>query len=198
MRFVFVISWQVWQFDLITFEPIVVDENQASDLTLGQPPPLLTDMNYRHIVTLGLLTAISTTQLLAAPSMFKERRRMDRLETAETRWQEPERVTLNIHYRVPVVETLGYLAAFYPDAQKLSTITADLRPIAVRVQDLAGDRFEGRSFPAEVDAECRKLRDQMFQDVKDVYGQDTVNRIQNYLNLKYSSMSYGAFSDIVE
>ncbi len=121
--------------------------------------------------------------------MFKERRRMDRLDEAETRWQEPERVTLNIHYRVPVVETLGYLAAFYPDNQKLSTITAELRPIAVRVEALSGDRFEGRSFPAEVDAECRKLRDQMFTSVKEVYGQDAVNRIENYLKIKYGSFS---------
>lgn len=123
---------------------------------------------------------------------------MDRLEQAENRWQEPERVTLNIHYRVPVVETLGYLAAFYPDNQKLSTIAAELRPIAVRVEDLSGDRFEGRSFPAEVDAECRKLRDQMFASVKEVYGQDTVNRIESYLNIKYGTLTSGSFSEIFD
>ncbi|GHB93018.1 hypothetical protein [Cerasicoccus arenae] len=154
-------------------------------------------MNIRHIAVISSLAVLSL-ELAAAPSMFKERRRMDRLEQAETRWQEPERVTLNIHYRVPVVETLGYLAAFYPDMQKLSTISADLRPIAVRVQELSGDRFEGRSFPAEVDAECRKLRDQMFTDVKEVYGQDTVNRIQSYLEIKYGSMTFGSFSEIID
>lgn len=152
-------------------------------------------MIYRHFVTVGLLAVLST-QMLAAPSMFTERRRIDRIEEAETRWQEPERITLNIHYRVPVVETLGYLAAFYPDQKKLSTITADLRPIAVRVQELSGDRFEGRTFPPTVDAECNKLREQMFADVKSVYGQDTVNRIQSYLEVKYGKLTTGSFSEI--
>lgn len=154
-------------------------------------------MKLRSIVIYSFVAFLSL-ETLAAPSMFKERRRMDRLEDAETRWQEPERVTLNIHYRVPVVETLGYLAAFYPDNQKLSTVVAELRPIAVRVEALSGDRFEGRSFPAEVDAECRKLRDQMFATVKEVYGQDTVLRLENYLKIKYGTLTSGSFNSIFD
>lgn len=123
---------------------------------------------------------------------------MDRLEQAETRWTEPEKVTLNIHYRVPVVETLGYLAAFYSDPQKLSTIAADLRPIAARVETLSGDRFEGRTFPPEVDAECQRLRKQMFAEVSEVYGPDAVKRIESYLRLKYSSLTGGPFSSVLD
>jgi len=123
---------------------------------------------------------------------------MERLEQAEERWTEPERVTLNIHYRVPVVETLGYLAAFYDDPQKLTTIAADLRPIAARVETLAGDRFEGRTFPPEVDAECQRLRKDMFDKVSAVYGPNAVKRIESYLDLKYKSVTGGAFSSIFE
>ncbi len=122
---------------------------------------------------------------------------MDRIETAENRWTAPERVTLNIHYRVPVIETLGYLAAFYPNSQKLTMIAAELQPIAKRVEALAGDSYEGRSFPPEVETECDKLRAEMFADVKAIYGQDAVNRIEAYLKTKYASMTGGFLNEIV-
>jgi len=63
---------------------------------------------------------------------------------------------------------------------------------------LSGDRFEGRSFPTEVDTECKKLRDQMFTQVKAVYGQDTVNRIESYLDIKYGTLTSGSFSTIFD
>ncbi|WP_309385931.1 hypothetical protein [Cerasicoccus frondis] len=154
--------------------------------------------NASRLVLAGLFTVVSS-QLFAPPSGgFLERRRLDRIETAENRWTAPERVTLNIHYRVPVVETLGYLAAFYPNDQKLVQITNELRPIATRVQDLAGDRFEGRTFPPTVDAECQKLRSEMFADVKAIYGQDAVTRIENYLELKYGTMTGGFLNEIID
>ncbi|MEO0793702.1 MAG: hypothetical protein AAFX93_00990 [Verrucomicrobiota bacterium] len=147
---------------------------------------------------IGVLAVVFSLELVAAPSMFKERRRMDRLEMAEDRWKEPERVTLNIHYRVPVVETLGYLAAFYNDPQKLTTVSADLRPIAARVEALSGDSFEGRSFPPEVNAECQRLRTEMFGYVKEVYGDDAVKRIERYLKLKYDKLTSGPFSPVLD
>jgi len=156
----------------------------------------MTSMTRSFRFVLPTVLFLIAAESFAAPSMFKERRRIDRLEQADQRWVQPEKVTLNIHYRVPVVETLGYLAAFYQDPQKLTTIAAELRPIATRVETLSGDRFEGRSFPPEVDAECRKLRTEMFQKVAQIYGPTAVNLIESYLRLKYDSLTGGPFSTL--
>ena len=148
------------------------------------------------IAVFSLLIAVNADLFAGVSGGFIERRRMDRIEIADNRFNAPERVTLNVQYRVPVVETLGYLAAFYPDSQKLMTISQKLRPIANRVEELSGDSFEGRTFPADVDAECKQLRQQMMADVKAVYGQEAVTRIESYIERKYGSLSTGLFGDL--
>lgn len=149
-------------------------------------------------VTCAALALVIAGEVIAAPSGFIERRRMDRVDTAEERYSSPESITLNIHYRVPVVETLGYLAAFDADTQKLTLVASELRPIAARVQDLTGDSFEGREFPPEIDAECQRLRTEMFAHVRDIYGAEMVTRIDRYLKLKYDKLTGGVFSSILD
>lgn len=122
--------------------------------------------------------------------------RQTRQAKADERWSAPEKVTINVHYRVPVVETLGYLAAFYPDNQKLVAISDRLRPVAAQVSELAGESFQGRAFPPEVQQQCDLLRQELFKAVNDIYGAEAVARIEHYLDQKYKMLTSGLFNAI--
>lgn len=151
-------------------------------------------MNAKRIVL--FLTALSfVSPVFAARDGLIVQRRQDRWEYADQQWTAPEKVTLNVHYRVPVIEVLGYLAVNYDDTQKLDTIVTKLRPIANRVKELAGDSYEGRTFPPELKTETQKLRTQMFDDVTAVYGAQVTQTIESYLERKYKSLS-GVFSPL--
>ncbi len=141
------------------------------------------------VLALGFLTPA-----FAAKNLVQ--RRQERIEYAEKQWTAPEKVTLNVHYRVPVIEVLGYLAANYDDNQKLDTIVTKLRPIATRVKQLAGDSYEGRTFPVELKTETQKLRTQMFNDVTAVYGSQVTQAVESYLERKYDSLNNGIFSPL--
>ncbi|WOO39825.1 hypothetical protein [Rubellicoccus peritrichatus] len=138
------------------------------------------------MITAALLVCAVISPLEAKKDLVQKRAK--RIEFAEEQWQRPDKVTLNVHYRVPVIEVLGYLAANYDDPQKLNTIVDKLRPISNRVKTLSGDKFEGRSFPATLQAETEKLRSQMMSDVTAVYGSATTQKIESYLELKYRSL----------
>lgn len=148
---------------------------------------------------LGLLAALALS-LVALPEADARaevvKLRKTRQAKADERWSTPEKVTINVHYRVPVIETLGYLAAFYPDNQKLVAISDRLRPIAAEVNALAGESFQGRAFPAEVQAQCDTLHQQLFTAVNDIYGIDASKRVQAYLEQKYKILTSGLFSTI--
>lgn len=124
--------------------------------------------------------------------------RRNRQAKAEERWTSPSRVTINVHYRVPVIEALGYLAAFYPDNQKLITISEQLRPVAEQVQQLSGGSFSGRAFPAEVAEQCTQLRQQLFTAVSNVYGAEVSQQVDDYIKAKYQNLTTGLFSTIEE
>lgn len=138
------------------------------------------------IIATALLICAVLSPLEAKKDIVQKRAK--RIEFAEEQWQRPDKVTLNIHYRVPVIEVLGYLAANYDDPQKLNAIVDKLRPISNRIKDLSGDRFEGRTFPATLKAETEKLRSEMMSDVTAVYGSATTQKIEDYLELKYRSL----------
>lgn len=154
------------------------------------------------IVRVHSLCLIATALLLGAPLPEADARtevvrlRQTRQAKAEERWSAPERVTINVHYRVPVVETLGYLAAFYPDNQKLISISERLRPIAAQVNELAGESFHGRSFPPEVREQCDALHADLFKAVDEIYGAAVSQRVQSYLEQKYKTLTSGLFSTI--
>lgn len=139
-----------------------------------------------------LLAICVATPVFAAKDLVQ--RRKERIEFAEEQWSSPEKVTLNVHYRVPVIEVLGYLAANYDDPQRLNTIASKLRPIANRVKELAGDTYEGRTFPAGLKAETERMRTQMMNDVTAVYGSKVTQTVESYLERKYSSLDTGIFS----
>lgn len=130
-------------------------------------------MHKPRILVLGL-SFIAATLLLPTPEADARyeavQLRKVRQEKANERWSSPSRVTINVHYRVPVIETLGYLAAFYPDSGKLLAITERLRPIAAEVSELSGESFRGRSFPPEVQEQCNRLHAELFAAVNEVYG----------------------------
>lgn len=145
------------------------------------------------------LVCIATTFAFLPPVWAKKdivQRRHQRIAFAEEQWQQPERVTLNVHYRVPVIEVLGFLAANYNDSRKLDTIATQLRPIAARVNELSGDTFEGRSFPANLEVETAQLREQMMNDVTRIYGAETTRRIEAYLDKKYHYLRSGIFGPL--
>jgi len=137
-------------------------------------------------VLLAFLLFGTALPLLAKKDIVQQRQK--RLEFAETQWQQPEKVTLNVHYRVPVIEVLGYLAANYDNMQKLDQIVLKLRPIAKRVRELSGDTFEGRTFPPELKVETQQLRNAMMADVTAIYGSGVTQQLEAYLDQKYSSM----------
>lgn len=149
--------------------------------------------------TIGLLASallLIATLPEASARLETVQLRRARQAKANERWSEPERVTINVHYRVPVIETLGYLAAFYPDNAKLVTISERLRPIAAQVNELAGESFQGRVFPPEVRDQCNALRSELFKAVDEVYGPAASQRIENYLEQKYKKLTTGLFSTI--
>jgi len=115
-----------------------------------------------------------------------------RREYENREWSEPE-VILNVNVRVPVVDTVGYLAVFYNEPQRFNQLLSKMRPIMKRVDELSGGDFSGNSFPAQVEVELDKLRNQMFADVQALYGQDALNRLKTYLDNKYSSLDRGLF-----
>ena len=134
----------------------------------------------RKILTISsLILVILASPLLANKNL--EQRRSKRLKFAETQWQSPERVMINVHYRVPIYEVLGYLAANIDDNQKLIAIANRLRPIAQRVNTLSDDRFEGRRFPQAVEKETQEMRRTMFTDVEQIYGKQVVSQLKAYL-----------------
>lgn len=135
---------------------------------------------------IGLVIALTSTPLVAKKDLVGQRQK--RLEFAETQWQKPEKVTLNVHYRVPVIETIGYLAVNYDDPHKLNQLVTELRPVSRRVTALSGDTFEGRSFPPELETETAKLRSSMMSDVAAIYGKQAVSKLEAYLDQKYSHM----------
>lgn len=156
-------------------------------------------MHKPRILALSL-SFIAATLLLPTPHADARyeavQLRKLRQEKANERWSSPSRVTINVHYRVPVIETLGYLAAFYPDSQKLTTIAKRLQPIAAQVHELSGESFHGRSFPPEVQEQCSRLHSELFTAVDEVYGKAVSERIQNYLQEKYKHLTGGLFSTI--
>lgn len=149
--------------------------------------------------TIGLLaSALLLVATLPETSARMEvvQLRKTRQTKADERWSEPERVTINVHYRVPVIETLGFLAAFYPDDTKLVAISKRLRPIATQVNELAGESFQGRVFPPEVREQCNALRAELFKAVDEVYGPAASQRIETYIEQKYKTLTTGLFSTI--
>ena len=138
------------------------------------------------ILIYSLSLALAGGQLLANKAIVQ--RRIERLEFVETQWENPERVMINIHYRVPVYDTLGYLAANYSDDEKLIEISDQLRSIAKRVNELSGEQFKGRNFPPEVTDETQQLRAQLFADVSSVYGQKVLQNVKAYIKSKNEAL----------
>ncbi len=127
----------------------------------------------------------------AAKNMVKHHR--ERWEYENREWTAPE-VILNVNIRVPVVDTVGYLAVFYNEPQRFNQLVAKMRPIMTRVNELSDGTFKGHSFPAETEAELDKLRGQMFADVQSLYGDEALSRLKEYLGSKYGSIdSSGLF-----
>ncbi len=154
----------------------------------------------KSILIGSLILVTLAGPLLANKNLVQ--RRVKRLQFAVTQWQSTERVMINVHYRVPVYETLGYLAANIDDDKKLVAIAQRLRPIAKRVNELSDDHFEGRSFPKNVEAETQDLAKKMFSDVQDVYGQQVEGQLKAYLTNWQKAFSgdgfFGMFGNSVD
>lgn len=147
-------------------------------------------------IALCAFSVLTLAASLADARVEVVNRRTERVKRAETRWEEPQKVMINVHYRVPVIEALGYLAATNDDNTRLVEIANRLRPIAKRVNELSGESFHGRQFPPEVRNECDQMHTALFSDIEKVYGKHTVEKVQAYLDNKYSLLTDGLFSPI--
>ncbi|MDP0496446.1 MAG: hypothetical protein Q7Q73_09590 [Verrucomicrobiota bacterium JB024] len=145
---------------------------------------------------LALLGAVLSLDIALAPGLLAGPRVIDahraRWEYEEQEWSEPK-VELNVQYRVPVVDTIGYLAVNYNEPQRLNQLLTKVRPISQRVADLSEGTFQGRKFPAEVEVELDKLRQQMMADVTAIYGADVTKKLEAFLAQKYGALDQGLF-----
>ncbi|MBC2593123.1 hypothetical protein H5P28_02500 [Ruficoccus amylovorans] len=128
--------------------------------------------------------------LVAGPRPIDNHR--TRWEYENQEWSEPK-VMLNVQYRVPVIDTIGYLAVNFNEPQRLNQLLAKIRPIQSRVMELSQGTFQGRSFPAETETELDKLRTQMMSDVSAIYGDAATKQVEAYLSQKYSLADAGPF-----
>lgn len=144
---------------------------------------------------LVLLAALSAWAVLPAPppasSAGRVQNRIDRLGHSEQKRQEQGRVTLNVHYEVPVVDALGYLAASYEDPDRLVEVSSRLRPIVDRVRQISGMDFEGRRYQASLKRELTSLRAEMMDTILVVYGTDAIGGLERYLTRKYLHLRDG-------
>lgn len=152
---------------------------------------------------LALLLAILTFDLAFAASLHASGKAgRDRLEMHKKRWeyeqvQEEQKnrewtapeVEINVQARVPVVDTIGYLAMNYDEPERLNRIIAQLRPIAKQVRELSGGEFRGETFPADVEVQLDKLRRQMMADVTTIYGSRVTQQLEAFLKQKYDSLA---------
>ncbi len=145
---------------------------------------------------LALLGAVLAFDLVMAPGVLAGPRPVDahqkRWEYEEREWSEPK-VVLNVQYRVPVIDTVGYLAVRYNEPQRLTQLVAKLRPIVTRTDELSEGTFQGRSFPAEVEVELDQLRKQMMDAVTTIYGAQATQQVEAYLAQKYALANAGIF-----
>ncbi|MGE9293164.1 hypothetical protein [Ruficoccus sp. ZRK36] len=132
--------------------------------------------------------ALTVSGLLAGPRPIDAHR--DRWEYEDREWTEPK-VELNVQYRVPVVDTIGFLAVNYNEPQRLNQLLVKVRPISQRVTDLSEGTFQGRKFPAEVEVELDKLRTQMMEDVTAIYGAGVTQKVEAFLAQKYGALKGG-------
>ena len=145
---------------------------------------------------LALLGAVLALDIALAPGLLAGPRVIDahrkRWEYEDQEWSEPK-VTLNVQYRVPVIDTIGYLAVNYNEPQRLNQLLTKVRPISQRVTQLSEGTFQGRSFPAEVETELDALRKEMMDDVTAIYGASVTQKLEAFLKEKYSAVNNGIF-----
>ncbi len=153
---------------------------------------------YFRLLSALLAVLCATPVVDAGKKDHINRRRQETYEESRERFQDEKRVSLNVHYRVPVIETLGFLAANEEDTDKLLSIVERVRPIADRVRVLSGNTFEGRRFPADVSDELDAMRARLMDTVLVIYGKDTHASLEAYLTQKYDYLTQGLFSPIVE
>lgn len=137
------------------------------------------------LLSLGLLLQDS---LYAKKDLVK--RRQERLAMADAPWSEPK-VTINVHHRVAIYDTLGYLAASYDEPGKFAQLLQRVRPIADKVNRLSQGSLSGRSFPQSLAAELRADEGAMFAAVKEIYGNAILVELRNYLDKKQAAMNTG-------
>ena len=147
------------------------------------------------ILSVIFIDTVATQGLFAAKNRLEMHRR--RWEYEEREWSAPK-VELNVQYRVPVVDTIGFLAVNYDEPEKLNRLLVQVRPISRKVAEMSGGTFQGGTFPAEVEAELGVLRKQMMSDVTAIYGQAVTNRLEAFLKQKYGALSSGLFGPILD
>lgn len=143
---------------------------------------------YTRYCVLALLVLMLQENLHAAKDLVG--RRQERLKKADAPWSEPK-IVINVHHRIPVYDSLGFLAANYDEPQKFEQLLVKVRPIATKVKTLSGGSLQGRSFPQSLDKELRNDRQVMFTAVREIYGASVLRELQSYLEKKQGAHSTG-------
>lgn len=117
-------------------------------------------------------------------------RRQERLAKAEAPWSEPK-VTINVHYRLPIYDALGFLAANYDDTTQFNELLTQVRPLANKVKDLTAGSLQGRSFPESLDKQLRADLQTLFAHVEDIYGANALHELKDYLEQKQAATNTG-------
>lgn len=147
---------------------------------------------------LALIALLPALLLAGGKSSDLVQNRQQRLDRETNRMQEAPRVTINVHYRVPVVEAYGYFAAYHDDTDKLNELLTRLQPVSKRVIELAGQTFSGRDFPPSVDQEMQQLRDQLDTTIIEIYGDAIFRDFVTYLEARFYYLDRGVFGPIID
>ncbi len=144
-----------------------------------------------------LMTALAAGTLIASSVEVMGRadrvqRRQERLALADKEWSEPK-VVVNIYHRVPIIDVVGYLGTYSADDEKLLRFVHAVRPIGQKLKELSEISIQGRTMPADLEAQLEQLKSRLFSEVQTIYGPKGRQAVTDFIHTKNERVSSGFF-----
>ncbi len=125
--------------------------------------------------------------------------RLDRLNRSDRKIQKmqedaaeiwsAQKVLANLEARVPVITTLGYLAAFDAGADKFEQLKKRLQPVAAEIATFSQQKiYVGTRFPDAPKERLAQLKKTLCDAVAELYGEAALKEVQAYAQAARSAL----------